>query len=77
MYFCNLFAKKSGQELPISNSFVNPHTRTLLSLEGKGSLVVYESADIDSAVEAVVDGCFYSNGQVIIFIIEDEYFINY
>lgn len=54
---------KAGQELPISSSFVNPSTRTLLSLEGKSSLVIYESADIDSAVESVCDGCFYSNGQ--------------
>ena len=53
-----------GQELIVSNSFQDPNKRTLFSFEGKSSLVVYESADIDSAVEAIVDGCFYANGQV-------------
>jgi len=49
--------------LPIINSFVNPNIRTLLGLEGKGLVVVYESADVDSVVESVIDGCFYSNGE--------------
>lgn len=55
---------KIGQELIISQSFINPNKRNLLSLEGKSSLVIYEAADIDSAIEAIVDGCFYANGQV-------------
>ncbi len=48
----------------IQQSSVYPNKRVLLSLEGKSSIVVYDSADLDSAVETVVDGCFYSNGQV-------------
>lgn len=48
----------------IRESGVNAGQRVLVSCEGKSSLVVYESADFDSAVEAVVEGCFYSNGQV-------------
>ena len=55
---------KIGQELIISQSFINPNKRNLLSLEGKSSLIIYEAADIDSAIEAIVDGCFYANGQV-------------
>jgi aldehyde dehydrogenase (NAD+) len=31
---------------------------------GKSSMVIYDSADIDSACESVVDGFLYSNGQV-------------
>jgi acyl-CoA reductase-like NAD-dependent aldehyde dehydrogenase len=41
-----------------------PNKRVLTSLEGKSSLVIYDSADFDSAIETIVDGCFYSNGQV-------------
>ncbi len=52
----------SGHEILISDSFVKPSTRTLLSLEGKAALCIYEDSDVDSAVEAVVDGCFYANG---------------
>lgn len=63
----------SGQELSIANSFVNPCTRTLMSLEGKASLVIYEDSDVDSAIEAVVDGCFYANGQVGLFKLFSEY----
>jgi aldehyde dehydrogenase (NAD+) len=33
------------------------------TLEGKTSMLIYDSADIESAVETIVDGCFYSNGQ--------------
>ena len=29
-------------------------------------MIIYDSADIDSAIETTVDGCFYANGQVII-----------
>ncbi|CAF0965081.1 unnamed protein product [Brachionus calyciflorus] len=42
---------------------VSPKTRTLFSLEGKTSMVIYDSADLDSAVETIVDGSLYSNGQ--------------
>ena len=48
----------------LSQAFVHPSKRTLLSVDGKSSMVIYESADIDSSIECVVDGCFYSNGQV-------------
>jgi aldehyde dehydrogenase (NAD+) len=51
-----------GQEILTSDSFVKPNIRTLLSLEGKAALCIYEDSDVDSAVEAVVDGCFYANG---------------
>lgn len=51
-----------GQNLIMQNS-INPWSRVLLSVEGKSSMIVYESADLDSAVETSVDGCFYSNGQ--------------
>ena len=27
-------------------------------------MAIYDTADIDSAIETIVDGCFYSNGQV-------------
>jgi aldehyde dehydrogenase (NAD+) len=53
----------SSNDLILSQSFVTPSKRVLLSLQCKSSLVVYDSADIDSAIEAIVDGCFYSNGQ--------------
>jgi acyl-CoA reductase-like NAD-dependent aldehyde dehydrogenase len=38
--------------------------RFYLSLEGKASLAIYEWADVESAIETIVYGCFYSNGQV-------------
>ena len=50
----------------VSQAFVNPNKRTLLSLNGKSSMIIYDSADIDSAIETTVDGCFYANGQVYI-----------
>ena len=53
-----------GQNVILPHSAVHPQKQTLLSVEGKSSLVVYESADVDSAVESVIDGCLYSNGQV-------------
>lgn len=53
-----------GQNVLIPQSAVYPHKQVVVSLEGKSSLVVYESADLDSAIETIVDGCFYSNGQV-------------
>ena len=49
----------------MSQAFVHPaNKRTLLSLDGKSSMVVYDSAELDSAVECAVDGCFYANDQV-------------
>ena len=51
-----------GQEL-VKHSSMNPWSRVLLSVEGKSAMIVYESADLDSAVEISVDGCLYSNGQ--------------
>jgi acyl-CoA reductase-like NAD-dependent aldehyde dehydrogenase len=59
-----IFYFKLCQEVILSKSYIHPNKRTLLSLEGKASLVVYECSDIDSVVETVVDGCFYANGQV-------------
>ena len=56
-----------GQDTIIGQSFAQPSKRVLLSLEGKASLVIYESADLDSAIESVVDGFLYSNGQVLDF----------
>ena len=53
-----------GQETIIANSFSQPNKRILLNLEGKSSLVIYDSADLESAVESVVDGFLYSNRQV-------------
>ena len=35
-----------------------------LELGGKGPIVVYESADLDAAVEGVVSGTFFNQGQV-------------
>lgn len=55
--------KKRAQEL-FRESSVSASQRVLVSCEAKSSLVVYESADFDSAIEAVIEGCFYSNGQV-------------
>ncbi|RNA25037.1 Aldehyde dehydrogenase family 16 member A1 [Brachionus plicatilis] len=52
----------TGQEL-IKQSSVNPWAKLLLCVEGKSSMIVYESADVDSAIETAVDGCLYSNGQ--------------
>ncbi len=48
----------------IKTAAVDVNKRCLLSLNGKSVLVVYDNADRDSAVEAIVDGCFYANGQV-------------
>lgn len=53
-----------AQETIIAQSCIHPSKKTLFSLEGKSSMVIYDSADIDSACESVVDGVFYSNGQV-------------
>ena len=46
-----------------------PNKRCLFTLNGKSSLVIYDTADVDSAIESVVDGCFYANGQVMHFFI--------
>lgn len=55
---------QSAQELILKKSYQLANRKTLLSLNGKSSLIIYDSADIDSAIESVVDGCFYANGQV-------------
>jgi len=53
-----------AQDVIIAQSFIHPNKKTLFSLEGKSSMVIYDSADIDSACESVIDGLLYSNGQV-------------
>jgi acyl-CoA reductase-like NAD-dependent aldehyde dehydrogenase len=54
-----------AQDLVIKQSAHLPNKKCLFTLNGKSSLVIYDSADFDSAIESVVDGCFYANGQVI------------
>lgn len=36
-----------------------------LELGGKSPIIVYDSADLDSTVEGVVDAIFFNQGQVI------------
>jgi acyl-CoA reductase-like NAD-dependent aldehyde dehydrogenase len=38
---------------------------------GKSSMVVFDSADLDSAVEGVVDAAWFNQGQVVYCIISD------
>lgn len=35
-----------------------------LELGGKGPIVVFDSADLDAAVEGVISGTFFNQGQV-------------
>ena len=53
-----------AQDLIVSQSCMHPEKKILFNLEGKSSMVIYDSADFDSACESVVDGFLYSNGQV-------------
>ena len=55
---------KLAQDLIIKQSAHLPNKRCLFNLNGKSSLVIYDTADFDSAVECVLDGCLYANGQV-------------
>jgi acyl-CoA reductase-like NAD-dependent aldehyde dehydrogenase len=54
-----------AQDLVIKQSAHLPNKKCLFTLNGKSSLVIYDSADFDSAIESVVDGCYYANVQLI------------
>jgi hypothetical protein len=56
-----------ARERVIKAAAVDVNKTCLLSLSGKSTLVIYDTADSDSAIEAIVDGCLYANGQVIQF----------
>ena len=48
----------------IRNATANSHKRLSLELGGKSPFVVFEDADLDSAVEGLVDGIWLNQGQV-------------
>ncbi len=48
----------------IRNATANSHKRISLELGGKSPFVVFEDADLDSAVEGLVDGIWLNQGQV-------------
>ncbi len=40
-----------------------------LELGGKSPFILYDSADIDSAIEGIVDAIYFNQGQVCVFCI--------
>src|SRR5271166_4239288 len=48
----------------IRRATANSHKRLSLELGGKSPYVVFEDADLDSAVEGLVDGIWFNQGQV-------------
>jgi len=48
----------------IRSATANSHKRLSLELGGKSPFVIFEDADLDSAVEGLVDGIWFNQGQV-------------
>ena len=48
----------------IRTATANSHKRLSLELGGKSPFIVFEDADLDSAVEGLVDGIWFNQGQV-------------
>src|SRR6516165_2311909 len=48
----------------IRKATANSHKRLSLELGGKSPFVIFEDADLDSAVEGLVDGIWFNQGQV-------------
>jgi aldehyde dehydrogenase (NAD+) len=48
----------------IRRATANSHKRLSLELGGKSPFIVFEDADLDSAVEGLVDGIWFNQGQV-------------
>ena len=51
-----------GKKIIKNNS--NPNTKLTMELGGKSPFIVFEDADLDSAVEGVVDAIWFNQGQV-------------
>src|ERR1700693_3686077 len=48
----------------IRNATAGSHKRLSLELGGKSPFIIFEDADLDSAVEGLVDGIWFNQGQV-------------
>jgi aldehyde dehydrogenase (NAD+) len=48
----------------IRSATANSHKRVSLELGGKSPFIIFEDADLDSAVEGLVDGIWFNQGQV-------------
>ena len=48
----------------IRSATATSHKRLSLELGGKSPFIVFEDADLDSAVEGLVDGIWFNQGQV-------------
>ena len=48
----------------IRSATANTHKRLSLELGGKSPFIIFEDADLDSAVEGLVDGIWFNQGQV-------------
>src|SRR5438067_8224437 len=48
----------------IRTATANSHKRLSLELGGKSPFIIFEDADLDSAVEGLVDGIWFNQGQV-------------
>jgi aldehyde dehydrogenase (NAD+) len=48
----------------ICNATASSHKRLSLELGGKSPFIIFEDADLDSAVEGLVDGIWFNQGQV-------------
>ncbi len=48
----------------IRRATANSHKRVSLELGGKSPFIIFEDADLDSAVEGLVDGIWFNQGQV-------------
>jgi aldehyde dehydrogenase (NAD+) len=48
----------------IRHATANSHKRLSLELGGKSPFIIFEDADLDSAVEGLVDGIWFNQGQV-------------
>ncbi len=48
----------------IRSATANSHKRLSLELGGKSPFIIFEDADLDSAVEGLVDGIWFNQGQV-------------
>src|SRR4029077_12131857 len=49
---------------PIRSATASSHKRISLELGGKSPFIIFEDADLDSAVEGLVDGIWFNQGQV-------------
>src|SRR5437762_6776010 len=58
------FTGSTGVGRAIRTATANSHKKISLELGGKSPFIIFEDADLDSAVEGLVDGIWFNQGQV-------------